>query len=34
MTEMNCVKLYIQMNLTTPKDVTNAALPSLLIFTF
>lgn len=29
MTEINCVKLYIQMNLTTPKDVTRADLPSL-----
>ncbi len=29
MTEINCVKLYIQMNLTTPNEVTRADLPSL-----
>lgn len=28
-TEINCVKLYMQMNLTTPNEVTRAARPSL-----
>lgn len=29
-TEINCVKLYMQMNLTTPNEVTRAARPSLM----
>ncbi len=33
MTEINWVKLYIQMNLTTPNEVTRADLPSLLLKT-
>lgn len=31
MTDMNCVRLYIQINLTIPNEVTNADLPSLII---
>ena len=29
MTDMNWVRLYMQINFTTPNEVTNAALPSL-----
>lgn len=31
MTDVNCVKLYIQINLTTPNEVTNADRPSRII---
>lgn len=31
MTDTNWVKLYIQMNFTTPNDVTKAARPSLIV---
>ncbi len=29
-TDINCVRLYIHINLTIPNEVTNADLPSLL----
>lgn len=33
-TDINCVRLYIHINLTIPNEVTNADLPSLLKIVF